>query len=241
MYHRHVSIVAAPPKEPGQAVIVPAPGTFETIDEALAVLRPVMRAITAAVGGHCEVVFHDLSTGDPSHTIVAIENGHVTGRTVGGPSTNLGIDLLNDEAAEHNAFGYRGRTADGRELHSSSVYYRNSAGHIIAALCINVDLTQLQVAQSAIAAMLPSAVTDMPEIEIAAPDITSILDEMFVDAIATIGKAVPLMEKADRVEILRLLDARGAFRVRRALDQVAARLGISRVTAYGYLDEIRHE
>ena len=216
-------------------------GTFETVAEALAVLRPIMHGIAAAVGAHCEVVLHDLTSGDLGHTIVAIENGHVTGRAVGGPSTNLGIDLLNDESADHNAFGYRGRTTDGRELHSSSIYYRNAAGHIIAALCINVDLTPMQVALSAVGAMLPSASPDTPEIEIAAPDISSILDEMIGESVAATGKAVPLMEKADRVEILRQLDARGAFRVRRALDQVATRLGISRVTAYGYLDEIRRD
>jgi len=226
-YSRDMTAVSAP--------------TFETIDEALALLRPIMHGIVAAVGSHCEVVLHDLTAGNLAHSIVAIENGHVTGRSVGGPSTNLGIDLLNDESVDHNDFGYRGRTADGRELHSSSIYFRNAAGHVVAALCINVDLTPIQVAQSAIASLLPSENSDQPEKEIVAPHVTSILDEMVGDAIATSGKAVPLMEKADRIAVLRELDARGAFRVRRAVDVVAKRLGISRVTAYSYLDEIRHE
>lgn len=215
-------------------------GNFESVEEALAVLQPVMRGIAEAVGRHCEVVLHDLrSSPDLGHTIIAIENGHVTGRTVGGPSTNLGMELLNDETSEHDDFGYRGRTADGRELHSSSIYYHNAAGHPVAALCINVDLTPLQLVQSAIASFLPQ--TAQAAKEFVAPDIATTLDEMITEAIGAAGKAVPAMDKSDRIELLRGLDARGAFRIKRSVDSVARRLGISRVTAYGYLHEIRHE
>jgi len=226
---------------PVAADAAPTP-TFQTIDEAVAVLVPIMHGITEAVGRYCEVVLHDLSRGDLAHSIIAIENGEVTGRHIGGPSTNLGLDLLNDESADPNRFGYRGRTSDGRELHSSSIYFRNPEGHIIAALCINVDTTPFQVLQHTVAAVLPPALMEQeqPEMEIVAPDISSILETMIDDAVRTVGKAVPLMSKADRIEVLRLLQERGAFHVKKAVNQVAKRLGISRVTAYGYLDEIRN-
>ena len=39
-------------------------------------------------GPNCEVVVHDLETEDVDHSIVVIENGHVSGRKLGdGPST----------------------------------------------------------------------------------------------------------------------------------------------------------
>jgi predicted transcriptional regulator YheO len=47
------------------------------------------------------------------------------------------------------------------------------------------------------------------------------------------------MTKADRIEVLRLLEDRGAFHIKRAAEKVSARLGVSRVTTYGYLDEVR--
>ena len=40
-------------------------------------------AIAVQFGSNCEVVVHDLETNDPERSIVAIENGHVTGRSVG--------------------------------------------------------------------------------------------------------------------------------------------------------------
>lgn len=55
---------------------------MENIKDELNVLLPVVRCIAAQFGNQCEVVLHDLSQGYES-TIVAIENGHITGRKVG--------------------------------------------------------------------------------------------------------------------------------------------------------------
>lgn len=216
-------------------------GRFADIEEAYSFLAPAMQAIAAAVGPHCEVVLHNLTSGDLDHSVYAIVNGHVSGRTVGGPSTNLGAAVLKDAQADHNAFGYRGRTSDGRELMSSSVYYRDHDGRIIAALCINVDLSPLRTALDVIAALVPESfeeIADAPQ-ELVSPDIASVLDEMIDEAIATIGKPTAVMGKPDRIEVLRLLESRGAFHIKRAADRVSTRLGVSRVTIYGYLDEVR--
>ena len=216
-------------------------GRFESIEAAHLVLEPVMRAIASAVGDHCEVVLHDLSQRDLNHTVYAIINGHVTGRKVGGPSTNLGLEAVRDEDAEHNEFGYAGRTADGRELHCSSVYYRDASGRIIAALCINIDLTPLQTAQNILGTLLPSAAPEKRDREFHTRDIASLLDTMIADAISAVGRPVAVMDRSDRVAVLRTLDDRGAFHVKRSVETVAKRLGISKVTAYAYLDQVRSE
>lgn len=214
---------------------------FDSIEAAHQALAPVMEAIAGVGGPECEVVLHNLTTGDLEHSVYAIINGHVSGRSVGGPSTNLGAEVLRDESKDHNAFGYRSRTSDGRKLISSSVYYRNSQGKIIAALCINRDLSSLHSAMAALTNMTPADSgweSQRPQ-ELIAPDVTTVLDDMISEAVQTVGKPTATMSKADRIEVLRLLDNRGAFHIKRAADKVATRLGVSRVTAYGYLDEVR--
>ncbi|PFG44966.1 putative transcriptional regulator YheO [Georgenia soli] len=213
---------------------------FDDIETLYAVLHPVMRAIAAAVGRHCEVVLHDLRSRSMDRTIYAIENGHVTGRTVGGPSTNLGLGVLQNEGANHDAFGYRGRTSDGRDLHCSSVYYRDRSGAVIAALCINIDLTPLKNAEALVASLIPTAADAQSPEEIVGPDIQHVLEDMIESAVEAVGKPVNLMDKRDRVEVLRLLEERGAFHIKRSVDRVAARLGISKVTAYSDLDTVRN-
>lgn len=167
-----------------------------------------------------------------------ISQGTVTGRAVGGPSTNLGLELLLDEDADHDEYGYISRTSDGRELHSSSVYFRNAAGRIIAAFCVNVDLTPVQQAQAAISQLVPQADPAEESRELIAPDIATLLDDMIAQAFTTIGKPPTSMTKTDRIDVMRMLDARGAFQVKRSVDLVARRMGVSRVTAYNYLDEV---
>lgn len=214
---------------------------FEDFAAAHWMLAPLMEAIAAVGGPHCEVVLHDLTTGDLEHSVYAIINGHVSGRSVGGPSTNLGAEVLRDQEKDHDTFGYRGRTSDGRELISSSVYYRDHDGQIIAALCINRDLSPVQGAMASLAELIPEnpgSVPDAPQ-ELVGPDVTSVLEDMITEAIAATGKPAVAMSKSDRIAVLRLLEDRGAFHIKRAVEKVSARLGVSRVTTYGYLDEVR--
>ena len=47
----------------------------------------IAKAIAAQFGSNCEVVVHEISECSTSNSIIAIENGHVSGRKLGdGPS-----------------------------------------------------------------------------------------------------------------------------------------------------------
>lgn len=224
-------------------VETPTYDTFEDAAEVLKTFRPLMRAIATAGGPSCEVVLHNLDGADVDlrHTIAAIENGHVTGREVGGPSTSLGLSVLQNRKEDHDAFGYRGFTDDGRELRCSSVYFRNRAGDIIAALCINVDLSAVQQARSLLEALLPterSAANDAPD-EYFGRDLVSVMDTMISEAIREVGRPVAQMTRDEKIGVLERLDERGATQMRKSVETIAVRLGISRVTAYSYLEEAR--
>lgn len=235
------AVAAAPDAAPGADA-----ATFETIAEVVATFTPVAHAIAAAVGPRCEVVVHDLSAEqvDLEHTVVAIENGHVSGRGIGGPSTSLGFDVLARNTEDHDAFGYRGSTRDGRELRSSSIYLRNRAGRIIAALCINVDVSALRTIQALVGSIEPSAPAPVVgasggEQEVVGADIGDVVDDMITRGIAETGKQAAALTREERVRVLGLLDEKGATSVGQAMPRIAARLGVSRSTAYQYLEESR--
>ena len=44
--------------------------------------RRLAHGIAQEFGPHCEVAVHDLETGDPAHSIIAIENGYITARPI---------------------------------------------------------------------------------------------------------------------------------------------------------------
>jgi hypothetical protein len=50
------------------------------------------------------------------------------------------------------------------------------------------------------------------------------------------GKDVGSMSRTEKQQVVRFLDDRGAFLIRRAVEDVADRLGVTRFTIYNYLD-----
>jgi predicted transcriptional regulator YheO len=65
------------------------------------------------------------------------------------------------------------------------------------------------------------------------------MDAMITQAINEVGKPVPRMTREDKIAVVERLDRQGATQMRKSVESIATRLGISRVTAYSYLDEAR--
>ena len=65
---------------------------MQSLDEIKTQLEMIMKGIAKQFGSNCEVVLHDHKKG-LHKSIIAIENGQVTGRKVGDPSTNIGFAI----------------------------------------------------------------------------------------------------------------------------------------------------
>ena len=73
----------------------------------LELLEQIAKAIAAQFGSNCEVVLHELSGKSAYSSIVAIENGHVTGRKVGdGPSHVVLEQLGHEDDNAEDQLGY---------------------------------------------------------------------------------------------------------------------------------------
>jgi predicted transcriptional regulator YheO len=215
-------------------------GTDE-ISDLRSVLDPVIKAIALTIGPRCEVVLHEIRPGDRlDSSIIVIENGHVTGRVVGGPTTNLGLEAIRSGEPNPDRFNYHTRTRDGRELRSSSVYFRSAEGQLVGALCINLDVGPYVAARDALGELIgpdPAEGGEVPETF--GREIGEVLDALIQQAIERTGITMGLMARDHKVAVIRDLDARGAFLVKRAIERIARALRISRVTAYAYLEEAR--
>lgn len=47
------------------------------------------------------------------------------------------------------------------------------------------------------------------------------------------------LRREEKLELIRFMDQRGIFLLKGAVDHVGSRMGISRVTVYSYIDEVR--
>jgi hypothetical protein len=63
--------------------------------------------------------------------------------------------------------------------------------------------------------------------------------ERLIDAVeAELGDRLPSLSREDKQRAVRLLDERGAFTLRRAVEDVADAMCVSRITVYNYLNAI---
>ncbi len=70
------------------------------------------------------------------------------------------------------------------------------------------------------------------------PPLHGALDRL-IDAVQTeLGDELPNLAREDKQRAIRLLDQRGAFILRRAVEDVADAMGVSRITVYNYLNAI---
>ncbi|MFM1837679.1 MAG: hypothetical protein RLZZ327_553, partial [Actinomycetota bacterium] len=53
-----------------------------------------------------------------------------------------------------------------------------------------------------------------------------------------LGAKLVLLSRAEKQRAIRLLDERGAFILRRAVEDVADAMGVSRITVYNYLNSL---
>jgi predicted transcriptional regulator YheO len=199
-------------------------------------LAPLVGAIAGTFGPYCEVMLHDLSR--PDHSIVAIANGHVTGRRVG-DALDPDLYRLSQREGRSDAFvGWRAHTADGRPLRCTTVLFRDQRGRPVAALGINVDLSLTQAFSTQLGYLLQEGTYEKRS-PIAARSVNHLIGELVEEAVRRTGKAIDQLDREDRVLIARHLQERGAFAIRRSVSTVARTLGVSRVAMYTYIEEAK--
>jgi predicted transcriptional regulator YheO len=210
-------------------------------DTRLTPLLPLVRGLSEFLGPTCEVVLHDL--GELPHSIIAIEHGDVTGRQVGGVPTDRMLETLRRGPGADEQYRVYLSGSRGKLLRSLSVPLRDERGEAYALLGLNMDVTLLVQAQHALSQLSGAADGDgtrpAENEEIFTGDIRDVVAAMIARALAEVGKSVASMSRDEKMDVVRRLEERGAFLVKRSAEQVAEALDLSRFTIFSYLKEIR--
>lgn len=203
-------------------------------------IQSLVIMISKMFGSNCEVLFHDLRSGH-DHSIKFIENGHVTGRTVGDPANNIMLEVINSGVFQ-NRFNSITHTKDGKTLNSSTVYLTDDENKAIGAFCINLDISHLLSHVKDMSELLPEALLKGPSVEsYYANNVNDLLEYLISQEIAKIGKQPAEFTKEERLTFVGQLDAKGAFLITRSSDKVCEALGVSKYTLYSDLNEIKNK
>ena len=206
---------------------------------ALQFLFQLAKGIAQQFGPNCEVVVHDLISNDAESSIVAIENGHVTGRKVGDGPSHVVLEALNSDRTKlKDHVAYLTRTTDGKILKSSTFYIRDDSGEAVGIFGINYDIT-LMLAMENNLKQFTGTEQETREPEPIARNVSDLLDELIEQSVRVVGKPVALMNKEDKVKAIQFLNNTGAFLITKSGDKVCKFFGISKYTLYSYIDEAK--
>ena len=209
------------------------------------------------LGPDYEVVLQDL---DPKHqAIVAIANGHVSGRTVGSPLTNTALHLLSSKIYEAHDFlcNYKGVAANGHVLRSSTMMIKDENNEPVGFLCINYDDSRfMELHQKLLSTIHPDSFLEqapidqqpasaaaeqtaaMPMTESFPTDITLLMQKIFDDVTKDLATPITRLNQFERKDIVQKLNDQGLFQLKGAISFVARQFSCSTATVYRYLSEI---
>lgn len=204
-------------------------------DQCLEFLKRLADGMCLMMGKHCEVVIHDMKNFERS--VLYINNGHVTNRNIGDKFKVLGIKDVGEFFNGTDLINCKAVTNDNRSLKSSTFHVKTDDYHF--AVGINYDYTNLsffnleledflKVGEDINEAIDDHAISD------------HLLESTFEEAVKTIGKPVALMNKQDRLNVVRFLDEQGIFTVQKSIPLISEKLNVSRFSIYNYLKEIKN-
>ena len=187
---------------------------------------------------HLEVAVHDLRY--PEHSIIAIFNGHITGRNIGEGTSDLGYEKVSGKVPD-KVVNYKNESPDGKPLKSSSLTIRNNKGDIIGSLGLNYDISVFDQFSNVL-----SIFTNTEENTIirgkeaffygnTKEDIHIAINHFKISN----GLTNKVLSRKEKHDVIRFLIRGGHLNKRGAVAIIGEALSVTRPTVYKYIKEIK--
>lgn len=194
-----------------------------------------------------EIVLHDVSNLD--HSIIAIENSHISGRDVGGASTDLVLRILKDQSFRDRFFTepYTSATDTGTFL-SSGTYFIKHEGELLGLLCTNTDITPSQNLIKAVSDLMESrrltTKIQQNETQAISEKLTQSVGDIPVQTTLEIIRELELradhLTQEEKLQVVQEIERRGVFLLKGSIASVAKVLRVSEPTLYRYIRQVRN-
>jgi len=186
--------------------------------------KSLVDCIADLLGEGAEVVLHDVH--HPERSVVYIRNGHITGRKIGAPLTDLGFLMLREARKGKDTLGvYQSKTDTGKQLKCNAILLRDDQHVVTGMLCINIDITGTTAA----------TMNGHKPPEHYHTNVSQVIETLISDASERADLPAGELSTAEKMKIITSLHLQGVFLARGAVKQVSSRLGIATSTVYKYI------
>lgn len=203
---------------------------------------PLMDFLADFLGQNTEIVLHDLT--DWQNSVVAIRNGHISGRSVGSPVTDLALQILNEAKYKDCPYisGYQSRGKNGHVLKSATYFIRDRYDNIVGMMCLNSDCQNLVRARDFLSEMIGAM--EIPEdcgevAETFNVNVTDLIESNFAKVYPDVSVRPEELSQKEKLEIVERLNDLGTFLMKGAVGYIAEKLRVSIPTLYRYLNQIK--
>jgi predicted transcriptional regulator YheO len=210
---------------------------------------PLVDFLGQAMGSNCEVVLHDLT--DPENSIIAIANGHISGRKLGGPTTDLVLKVMKEGLEGGKSFiaNYNARIKNKDICRSSSYFIKDERNKIVGVLCINVDISNFVETRRLLDNLISCKVQPCLSVKSTA-DVVEVFEDLqssiedvltaIIDNVLNKYAVTPdRLSLDEKIEVVKRLNENGLFLLKGGLNELARRMQISEPTIYRYLNKIK--
>jgi predicted transcriptional regulator YheO len=209
-------------------------------DDIIDTVAGMVEFLGIACGETCEIVLQDLRPG--KMCIVAIANGHISGRSVGSPLTDLALKLIAQGVwkTRDHICNYEGKTRDNRILHSSTFFIKNE-GKLWGMLSVNVDVSQyIRISNDILRLAGLNPIPQTPVAGIQTENFYDNMEEIIKSVFTELKTESPVerLSQSERLVIIERLMDRGIFLLRGSVSCVAQKLQCSEASLYRYINMI---
>lgn len=188
-----------------------------------------------------EVVIHDFENLDQA--IISIVNGHISGRSIGGPVSELNLRRLLEEGQfPDQIVNFSSISQRGQPLKSSSLAIRDDKGKLIGAFCIHFDLSHFEQFHKFLDFFLKAHVDPLVGVNDFGSgaghdtEISEAIDAWLLNH----GVHASQLTYADKQSVVGHLFTLGYFKRKGAVTTVASALKLTRQSVYNYLEQARN-
>ncbi len=202
--------------------------------------KSLVEGLADYLGPCYELVLHSLE--DLDNSVIAITNGHYTGRKIGSPVTDLALKMLTsiEKDGAQDYISYHTTNKEGLPLKSCTIAIRGENKRVIGLLCMNLHLhASIDTFMNSIVAVNTGKEENSPITEEFSEDVDALISSALLAARKQVMDDSSISSTNRNKEIISLLYQKGIFNLKDSVSKTAGLLGISKNTVYLHLRRLQ--